>query len=121
MGKSSESTLSNLLKDGTINPAIVARTMKETATEKVVRTFVSSIIQPPISGERGMKIKEPIASREFTLPLRCWSTLSDIVVLQITPRVPPMMPSIRTKNRINKNGIGIAHISIHHAIPPIRM
>ena len=119
MGKRSESTLSNLLKDGTINPAIVVRTMKETATEKVVRTFVSSIIQPPISGERGMKIKEPIASREFTLPLRCWSTLSDMVVRQITPKVPPRTPSSNTKTSINRNGIGIAHISMHQAIPPI--
>ena len=120
IGNKSESTLSKRRNDGTIRPAIVVRTIIETAIAKVVRTLGSSIIQPPTRGDSGMKIREPIASREFTLPLRCWSTLSDIVVLQITARVPPRIPSIRTNNKISMNGIGIAHISIHHAMPPIK-
>ena len=101
IGNKSVSILSNLLKEGTIKPAIVVRTITETASTKVVRTLVVSIIQPPIRGANGMKIREPIASRELTLPLRCWSTLSDIVVLQITPRVPPRIPSIRTLSLIH--------------------
>ena len=71
MGNLSESILANRLKEGTIRPAIVASTMKEVAIANVVSTFVSSIIHPPIRGARGMKIRDPIASKEFTLPLRC--------------------------------------------------
>ena len=120
IGNKSELTLSNLLNEGTIKPAIVVRTIIETASVKVVKTLVVSIIQPPIRGANGMKIRDPIASKELTLPLKCWSTLSDIVVLQITPSVPPRNPSIRTNSKISRNGIGIAHMSMHHAIPPIR-
>lgn len=70
IGNRSESILSNLLKEGTKRPGIVVMTIKDTAKEKVVRMFVSSIIHPPTRGARGMKISEPIASNELTLPLR---------------------------------------------------
>ena len=53
IGNKSELTLSNLLNEGTIKPAIVVRTIIETASVKVVKTLVVSIIQPPIRVQMG--------------------------------------------------------------------
>ena len=67
-----------------------------------------------------MKINDMKESNEFTLPLRYWSTLSAIVVLHMTIRIPPIIPSSATKISIIQYGIGIAHISIAHAHAPTK-